>query len=185
MPADPQPRDCGLHNPLYALQGTICAIRSSRYCPWPGSSALLTVMLFGMPLDVIDIIGIILLIGIVKSPIGADIEVALDSDDLALPRSKLPLWCHISGKLQWTYTLQLPSHLLAVGHHRASLNRSFTETSIWDAVIPAGKGGNCPPRINRLRVVNPASESHELTDPERNRLRRSSEETKVRHRSRR
>ena len=32
--------------------------------------------------------------------------------------------------------------LAAVGHHRVSLNRSFTETSIWDAAIPAGKGGS-------------------------------------------
>jgi len=31
--------------------------------------------------------------------------------------------------------------------HRIRLNRSFTETSIWDCVIPAGKIGSCTPRI--------------------------------------
>jgi hypothetical protein len=116
---------------------------------------LLTVMPFGMPLDVIDIIGIILLIGIVKAPIGADIEVALILTTwlcrVPSSRSGTTFRGNYSGPIR----LQLSNHLPAVGHHRASLNRSFTETSIWDAVIPAGKGGSCAPRISGLRAGEP------------------------------
>jgi multidrug efflux pump subunit AcrB len=47
-------------------ESTIHPIRIISTLPSAGLEALLTLMLFGMPLDVIGIIGIILLIGIVK-----------------------------------------------------------------------------------------------------------------------
>jgi multidrug efflux pump subunit AcrB len=47
-------------------ESTIHSITIISTLPSAGLGALLTLMLFGMPLDVIGIIGIILLIGIVK-----------------------------------------------------------------------------------------------------------------------
>jgi multidrug efflux pump subunit AcrB len=47
-------------------ESTIHPITIISTLPSAGLGALLTLMLFGMPLDVIDVIGIILLIGIVK-----------------------------------------------------------------------------------------------------------------------
>ena len=58
-------------------ESTVHPITIISTLPLPGLGALLTLMLFGMPLDVIGIIGIILLIGIVKKNGIMLVDVAL------------------------------------------------------------------------------------------------------------